>query len=362
MVAVMTEVAQNADEAAQAAVQAQGEWNSGQQAQAIERVRPFADRGDPWALWLIVWFMHQQGLPGAQSAVPYAEQAIQKGYQSPANFLVGNLMTDPTTRPKGVELMKELAVRGWPSDPLGHIQQVISSGDVTATAQYFELLGTEPFPLLPPDWDRVVTNANDKVKAIGAAEADVQSQRARVIQEFADSTSLVNAERAKVETQTAQLMQLINDLANAETTSFFDSEASSNQAEASRLWLGGIAVVSVAALLALVPLLATYFGWFDAELKGSSFLSAHLSAAVALGAVAGILLARSRGRDRTRQKAKDLSIALGTVFVYSGQISDESEQQKFKHDMARVVIESFLRQETPQDDSSKSLLAALVAR
>ena len=358
----MTEVSQNANEAAQAAVLALQEWNSAQQAQAIDRVRPFADHGDSWALWLIAWFLQQQGLPGLQSAVPYAKRALQKGYISPANFLVPSLMNDPSTRPQAIELMSALAAIGLPSDPLANVHQIISSGDLTATAQFFELLGSGQFPLVPADWENLVNAANEKVKAIGAAEADVQSQRARVIQDFADASSSVHAERAKVETQTAQLMQLINDLANAEATSFFDSEATSNQAEANRLWLGGIAVVSMAALIALVPLAATYFGWFGAGLKGSSFLSAHLSAAVALGAVAGILLSRSRGRDRTRQKAKDLSIALGTVFVYSSQISDTSEQQKFKHDMARVVIESFLRQETPQDDSSKSLLSALLAR
>jgi len=74
-----------------------------------------------------------------------------------------------------------------------------------------------------------------------------------------------------------------------------------------------------------------------------------------------VLLSRSRGRDRTRQKARDLSIALGTVFVYAGQMADETERQKFQHDMARAVIESFLKAETHGTEETAGLLSLLTS-
>jgi hypothetical protein len=64
-----------------------------------------------------------------------------------------------------------------------------------------------------------------------------------------------------------------------------------------------------------------------------------------------------------RQRARDLSVALATMFAYSGQIVDETERQRFIHDMGRVVLEAFLRQDVPNSDSDgASLLAAMAKR
>src|SRR5205809_351566 len=78
--------------------------------------------------------------------------------------------------------------------------------------------------------------------------------------------------------------------------------------------------------------------------------TAHLAPTLVLAALSGILLSRARGRDRAGQRAGDLAVALGTMFVYSGQIQDEAERQRFIHEMGRVVIESYLHQDTPTSD------------
>jgi hypothetical protein len=165
-----------------------------------------------------------------------------------------------------------------------------------------------------------------------------------------------------VETRTNQLETLIDQVTNAEAQSLFDSEATKYETEGRSLWRWGIGVLAVAAGLALLPILVYYAGkitgadWFNDQ----NIVAAHFAPAVALGAVSGVLLARARGRDRARQRARDLSVALGTMFVYSGQIKDEGERQRFLHDMARAVLEAFLRQDAPSRESgSDSLLAAL---
>lgn len=57
-----------------------------------------------------------------------------------------------------------------------------------------------------------------------------------------------------------------------------------------------------------------------------------------------------------------MAVALGTMFVYSNHIQDAAEQQRFIHEMGRVVIESYLRQESPTSDDGTGLLATLVQR
>ena len=74
--------------------------------------------------------------------------------------------------------------------------------------------------------------------------------------------------------------------------------------------------------------------------------------------MAGVLLARSRNRDRARQRARDLSVALATMFVYSGQIADEAERQTFLREMGRAVLEAFIRQDAPHLDEGSGLIGA----
>jgi hypothetical protein len=57
-----------------------------------------------------------------------------------------------------------------------------------------------------------------------------------------------------------------------------------------------------------------------------------------------------------------LAVALGTMFVYSNHIQDAVEQQRFIHEMGRVVIESFLRQDSSAGDDGTGLLTAFMQR
>lgn len=50
------------------------------------------------------------------------------------------------------------------------------------------------------------------------------------------------------------------------------------------------------------------------------------------------------------------------MFAYSEQIANEQEKERFKHDMGRLVLEAFLRQEPPSEDRSSSVLSDLASR
>jgi hypothetical protein len=50
------------------------------------------------------------------------------------------------------------------------------------------------------------------------------------------------------------------------------------------------------------------------------------------------------------------------MFAYSEQIANDQERERFKHDMGRLVLEAFLRQEPPSEDRSNSVFNDLIAR
>lgn len=117
----------------------------------------------------------------------------------------------------------------------------------------------------------------------------------------------------------------------------------------------------MAAIVALTPLAIYYYQRAKGHtpwLRGNELVTAHTAFVLALGAVAGVLLARARGRDRARQRNRDLSIALRTMFVYAEQIADPEAQQGFIREMGRAVLEAFLRLEPPVD-ADRSIFGAM---
>ena len=128
------------------------------------------------------------------------------------------------------------------------------------------------------------------------------------------------------------------------------------------LWRFGLAAVSLATIISVLPLIIHYIGK-GPTLSSSNLLTAHFTSAASFAVLAGVMLARSRGRDRARQRARDLTLALSTMFAYAAQIQDPQERARFTYDMGRVVIESFLRGDGAGDhDNSTSIISALLAK
>lgn len=348
-------------QATQIVAQAFQQWSAGQQQPAIESVRPYADEGHGWALAMIAWFLHQTGEPGWRSAIPYAENAVRAGYPLAANYVIGNMMNDPSLRAHAAELIKVAVGQGFQVDPIGYAQQAASQGDAVAAARFLTA-PFAPYPLHPAGWDDLVAHARSATQHLADLEREGNQKREAVAQHAAEVEQLAGEVTNRIRTQTGQLFTLIQAATNRQAEAVFEDEASTLRAEERSLWRGGIAIVSVAAAIAVLPLLLHYLN-IGPDFTSSNLLTAHFTSAASFAVVAGVMLARARGRDRARQRARDLTLALSTMFAYGGQIEDAAERGRFTYEMGRVVIESFLRADASQgSDESTSLLTALLAR
>jgi hypothetical protein len=339
-------------------------WTSGNQQGAVDRIRPAADADDPSAVGLIAWFLHQMGEPLWRTGVPYAQKALALGVPWVANYYFGNMLNDPQLRQQVPDLIRPAIACGVPIDPVANALGPYQQGD-HATALALIELAAGPWPW-PPSWEELLQRARQRLGELEAASGDVTQRKERALEAIDGDEKRVSERAATIETRSKQLETLLEQTTNAEVQTFFEKEASKYEAEGSMLWKWGVGVLSGAAFFAILPIAIYYAGrvtgnqWFADQ----NLVAAHFAPAVALGAIAGVLLARARGRDRARQRAQDLSVALGTMFVYSGQISQEEERQRFLHEMGRTVIEAFLRADSGPGDTadSGSLLKALLQR
>jgi hypothetical protein len=183
----------------------------------------------------------------------------------------------------------------------------------------------------------------------------VDEEKSSVISAIQTARQEIDAQREDLTTRGQSLSRLIDDLTNASSLSYFEDQAEKYEKESRRFWIAGVVVLGAAACIAILPVVLSYL-LSNHKLSGQSNISAHLGATLAFAAVAGVLLARARSRDRDRQRNRDLSVALGTMFAYSEQIANQEEKERFKHDMGRLVLETFLEQKPPSEDASRSVL------
>lgn len=183
--------------------------------------------------------------------------------------------------------------------------------------------------------------AASAVKELDRLNAEIDEQK-RALQ--AASQELEQAQEG-FETRGRTLTRFLDELTNVAAEVEFQKQAEDYEKESKFFWKAGLFTLSVAACVALLPLLLNYLDRDGHDLDGQSFVSAHLAVALAFAAVSGVLLARARNRDRSRQRNRDLSVALITMFAYSEQIANDDERERFKHDMGRLVLEAFLRHE-----------------
>lgn len=202
-----------------------------------------------------------------------------------------------------------------------------------------------------PDSDEVAR----RLAVIDGAASEASAARNEAQASIAAAVSEVEIMKEDLSTQAGSLSELLQTLTDASSQKYFDDQALKYEGESKRFWTAGVVVLAVAALLALLPLFLKYIGWGN-NLAGQANVTAHLGAAIAFAAVAGVLLARARSRDRDRQRNRDLSVALGTMFAYSEHIDNREEKERFKQDMGRLVLETFLRNKPPTEDSSRSVL------
>jgi hypothetical protein len=330
-------------------------WAQGQQQEAIAAIRPVADEGDESALLLICFFLQQTGQP--QEAIPYVKKVAGLGNQLLTSTFFGLLADNPENRSSAVEMVRSNPMGGFVSnDPLGRAVEFANQGD---DAQALDMLraaaGPHPWPS-----SEEVSRARSRLHELSGALGSVGEARTDALVGIEKASSEVDEIFQGFQTRRSTLTKLLDNLTNASSQSYFDQQAAKYGSESTWLWSIGVAVLAVASLAAFLPLVLNYASKSH-QLHGQSNVSAHLGAALALAAVAGVLLARARSRDRDRQRNQDLSVALGTMFAYSEQIANEEEKERFKHDMGRLVLETFLRQRPPTEEASRGLLGEIAA-
>ena len=350
----------DAPEVAQAAFQ---DWQAGNQASAIERVRKRADQDELWAVTFLVWLLTQQGLPGFEVAVPYARKAIAFGAPWAVGHLVNNMFANVASAPQFLEPALDLADKVYPSVPgldvVGQAWNLLSQGRAQEAVRLMGLRGS--FPLTPAGWDSLVKQAEDGVRAITDCHSSVRQVSAQVETLGHEADDAIQKAASEVETKARQAGLLVSTINASATNSLFDAEAARNESESRISWRWGIAVLAAAALFAVLPIVLHYVG------RGPTYtavgvLGAHAGATAALGTVAGVLLSRARARDRAHQRARDISTAMGTMISYSNQIVDESEKQRFMLTMGQLVLQAHLQGDgAPAKDDALSGLANLVS-
>lgn len=228
---------------------------------------------------------------------------------------------------------------------------LIGSADrlLDATAQI------KPGQISPEEAEAAATSTVERLNKI---QGEIESREA------AWEAASQDFERARegFETRGRTLTKFLDDLTNVAAEVEFQKQAEGYEKESRFFWTAGLVTLIGAACVAILPLILNYANRQHHGLEGQSNVSAHLGVALAFAAVSGVFLARARNRDRNRQRNRDLSVALITMFAYSEQIANEQEKERFKHDMGRLVLEAFLRQEPPSEDRSNGVLSDLTAR
>ncbi len=315
-------------------------------------VKPLADAGDSAGLLLICWFLHQLGEPRIREGIPYAKQAAEQGNPWILGFYFGFLADSPETRSDAIRMIALSPTGGVSTnDPIGRAMEFANGEDGEGAAEMLRAAaGPHPWPQ-PPDLDEV----RKRVAQIDQVLASVGEKKNSVMSAMQAASDELHKEREGFRTRGKTLTELLNNLTNASSQSHFDEQAKKYEKESRLLWGLGVLVLVLAAVGAFLPVILNYVD-SNHVLHGQSNVSAHLGATLALAAVAGVLLARARSRDRDRQRNRDLSVALGTMFAYSEQIANDEEKERFKHDMGRLILETFLRQKPPAENGSRNIL------
>lgn len=337
-------------------------WQAGNQQPALDRLQSASDRGERWAISLQVWLRMQQGMPGMLEAVPWAERAAGLGMPWMTvhlfNNLVANVAAHPQALPATLRLARGEFWWGGGADPVGNAWSLLGQGQADAA---IELLGVQvAFPLTTDGWQVVLEHAQQAQDGLRAIALNAGNRMTEIDALGNDAVARVEELRSRLETQAQQAGLLVTSVNAAVSNALFDAEAARNQDESNDSWRWGLGVLAAAAVLAVLPLALHYVG-IGPDFTGPALLAAHAGSTAALATVAGVLLTRSRARDRAAQRARDLSTAMGTMISYSTQISDENERQRFMLTMGHLVLSAHLHGDNPAREDPVSGLASLLA-
>lgn len=137
-------------EDAAVAVQVQQFWNQGNQAAALDVLRPQAEANRPWAAALLAWLLMQQGSVGMDESVNWAIRAAQLGAPGQVVNTLNNLIAQISVSPQFSERVPELLewATNWPGgfDVMGQGWNLISGPGIDGSQS-----DDDPRAIAPPD-------------------------------------------------------------------------------------------------------------------------------------------------------------------------------------------------------------------
>lgn len=342
------------------AQQAFQEWQTGNQPGALSRIQARADADEPWAVALLVWLFTQQGIPSFPQAMPYAKRASELGMPWVPfhlfNNMVGNIASNPQLLEPVLELAELTAPGAWGIDPVGNAWNLLQQGQPEPAVRLMGL--SSAFGGAP--WTELLQRFREQQTEIDVVGATILLKKNELDDTLRENEEAISKARAELETKAKQAGLLVSAVNAGSSQKLFDDDAARNERESQIAWRLGIGVLAVAACVAALPLVLHYFG-MGPDYKENALLGAHAAATLALGAVAGVLLAKARARDRAHQRARDLSTAMGTMISYSNQIQDEAEKQRFMLTMGQLVLQAHLQSgDSHTKEDSYAGMASLV--
>lgn len=341
-------------------------WQGGQQQDAIDRLNDQHEilSDDVWPRAWLLWLHSQQGEPGYRLGIPIAERLIEEG----AGFLTWSFLQGMTTNlhawPSLIEPALRLtrALSSWPMvnpipDFIQPVWNLIGSGQDQAAA--ILLLATTMIPPATP-LSAIVDDANSRLAAIKKAAGRSQGQANRVSELAAEESSKIAKIVEDLKTKAQQAEILVDSVTSVAVNERFETTAKRNEDESKTAFKWGMWTLAAAVAVTALPLVLHYLG-MGPDFSALQVLGAHASATLALGTLAGVLLSRARGRDRARRRNSDLATAMGTIIVYSGQIHDPEEKQRFMQTMGQLVLIAHLQVDQSGNEDSTIGLGTLLS-
>lgn len=319
---------------------------------------PRADAGEAWAVNLLSWLFNQQGVDGFLRAAPLASKAAAMGMPWMSwhvfNNMIANVGNAPQLLEPAMKLMAELSWPGFtPIDLVGQAWNLLAGNQDEAALRILSARSSGP---LPPDaLQPLLEDSRAKLAQFSQAVAGIQARASEVDQAAEAGIESIQQQEAEMRTRAQQATLLASEVTSNAIGRDFEADAERNLKEAADAWRLGIRVLAAAAFVAVLPLILHYLR-LGADFSAWGLGAAHAGSSAALGTVAGVLLGRSRARNRASQRSRDLAIALGVAITYSSQIINEDERQRFMLTMTEQVLQAHLTQgaaNVPNTDSNE---------
>jgi len=323
--------------------QVQQLWSAGNQAAAIEALRPRAEAEVVWAVAMMSWLQAQQGFTGSNEYVDWAVRAAALGSPWQVSNVLNNLIANLPTMPHLVDRIPELLKWTVPGvagvDLVSHGWNLLAQGQPDVALRVMS--ATTQWPLAEPQLATLAEQGRTRISELNKIINSAQDRRMAFEQAVSIASQEVDQARSELTTSAKQAGLLVTTVSSDATNALYKEDASRNEGQSKGAWRWGLIVLALAAVAAVLPVVLHYFNVGPAY---STFevIGVHLASTAALGTFAGVLLARARARDHAAQRAYDLSTAMGTMISYSNQITNPVEKERFMMTMGQVIMQAHL--------------------